>query len=83
MLFLPPLRSTTHSTQSWEHFRGKLIWNKLPSSIKSGKVIVEFKTNLKQLRNLFLLYVFIIIIIIIIILIDRYFPGILLTKGSY
>ena len=51
MLFLPPARSTTHGTNS-AHFRGTLIWNHLPNSIKSSKSIIDFKTNIKQLGNI-------------------------------
>ena len=36
-LFLPPTRSTTHRTNS-AHFRDVLIWDQLPSSIKSSKL---------------------------------------------
>ena len=46
VLFLPPARSTTHGVNS-AHFRGILIYNQLPSSIKPSKSIIEFNTNLK------------------------------------
>ena len=50
MIFLPPARSTACGTNS-AHFRGTLIWNELPSSIKRSKSNIEFKTNLKHIGN--------------------------------
>ena len=41
-LFLPPARSTTRGENSI-YFPGTLIWNQLPSSIKSSQSIIEFK----------------------------------------
>ena len=51
VLFLPPARSTTHGTDS-ALFLYPLICNQLPSSLKSSKSNAEFKTNLKQLKNI-------------------------------
>ena len=49
MLFLPSARSAIRGKNS-THLRGILIWNQLPSSIKSSKSVIELlKTNLKQL----------------------------------
>ena len=56
MIFLPHARSTTHGT-NLVGFRGTLIWNQLPSSIKSSKPIIVFKTNLKQLFNIECFYI--------------------------
>ena len=41
VFFLALARSTTPGKNS-AHFRGTLIWNQLPSSIKSSKSIIEF-----------------------------------------
>ena len=51
LLFLPPVMSAIHG-RNYAHFRGTLTWNQLPSSIKSIKRIIDFKTNLNQLRNI-------------------------------
>ena len=51
VLFLHPASLTSHWKNS-SHFRGTLIWNKPPSSITSSNLVVEFKTNLKQLGNI-------------------------------
>ena len=40
MLFLPAARSRTRG-KNFTHFRGTLIWNQLPRSIKSSKSIIE------------------------------------------
>ena len=42
VLSLPPARSTYYGTDS-VHFRGSLIWNNLPSHIKSSHQFVNFK----------------------------------------
>ena len=34
------------------HFRGSILWNNLPSSIKNSQIINEFKTKLKNLGNI-------------------------------
>ena len=41
VVFVPPARSTTRGENSI-HFRGTLIWNQLPSSIKSSQAISEY-----------------------------------------
>ena len=50
VLSLPPARSTYYGTNS-VHFRGSLIWNNLPSYIKSSRSVCEFKNNIKNFRN--------------------------------
>ena len=50
VLSLPPARSTYYRTKS-VHFRGSLIWNNLPSYIKSSRSVCEFKNNIKNFRN--------------------------------
>ena len=47
VLSLPPARSTYYGTNS-VHFRGSLIWNNLPSYIKSSRSVCEFKNNIKN-----------------------------------
>ena len=49
VLSLPPARSTYYGTNS-VHFRGSLIWNNLPSYIKSSRSVCEFKNNIKNFR---------------------------------
>ena len=44
VLSLPSARSTFYGTNS-VHFRGSLIWNNLPSYIKSSRSVCEFKNN--------------------------------------
>ena len=51
VLSLPPARSTYYGTNS-VHFRGSLIWNNLPSYIKSSRSVCEFKNNIKNFRNI-------------------------------
>ena len=34
------------------HFRGSILWNNLPSSIKNSQTINEFKVKLKNLGNI-------------------------------
>ena len=36
VFFIPPARSTTYGTNS-VHFRGSLIWNKLPNLVHSSR----------------------------------------------
>ena len=50
VLSLPPARSTYYGTNS-VHFRGSLIWNNLPSYIKSSRSVFEFINNIKNFRN--------------------------------
>ena len=47
MLYRPPVKSTIHGSNS-TYFLGMLIWNQLPSSIKSIKSTAELKRNLEQ-----------------------------------
>ena len=51
LLSLPPARSTYYGT-NLVHFRGSLIWNNLPSYIKSSRSVCEFKYNIKNFRNI-------------------------------
>ena len=51
VLSLPPARSTYYGTNS-VHFRGSLIWNNLPSYIKSSRSVCEFKNYIKNFRNI-------------------------------
>ena len=41
VLFIPPARSTIHSTNS-AHFLRSLLWNGLPNLVKSSRSISEF-----------------------------------------
>ena len=49
LLSLPPASSSYYGTNS-VHFRGSLIWNNLPSYIKSSTSVCEFKNNIKNFR---------------------------------
>ena len=51
VLFIPPARSTIYGTNS-AHFRGSLIWNKLPNLVKSSRSISEFKNVIKKIGNI-------------------------------
>ena len=51
ILYLPSTHSTYYGTNS-VHFRGSLIWNNLPSDIKSSKSVSEFKPKLRTLEIL-------------------------------
>ena len=51
VLPLPPARSTYYGTYS-VHFRGSLIWNDLPSYIKSSRSVCESKNNIKNFRDI-------------------------------
>ena len=50
VLSLPPARSTYYGTNS-VHFWASLIWNNLPSYIKSSRSFCEFKNNIKNFGN--------------------------------
>ena len=51
VLFIPPAKSTIYGTNS-AHFRGSLIWNKLPNLVKSSRSISEFKNVIKKIGNI-------------------------------
>ena len=51
VLFIPPARSTIYGTNS-VHFRGSLIWNKLPNLVKSSRLICEFKNIFKKMGHI-------------------------------
>ena len=51
-VFLPPVKSFRFGLNSI-HFRGSILWNNLPSSIKNSQNINEFKTKLKNLGNIY------------------------------
>ena len=51
VLSLPPARSTYYGTNS-VHFQGPLIWNNLPSYIKSSRLVCEFKNNIINFRDI-------------------------------
>ena len=51
VLSIPPASSTTYGTNSI-HFRGSLIWNRLPNFIKSSNSIIQFKNNIKLIGNI-------------------------------
>ena len=51
VLFIPPAKSTIYGTNS-AHFRGSLIWNKLPNLVKSSRSISEFKNIIKKIGNI-------------------------------
>ena len=50
-LFLPPVKSFRLGLNS-VHFRGSILRNNLPSSIKDSQTINEFKVKLKNLGNI-------------------------------
>ena len=50
-VFLPPVKSFRFGPNSI-HFRGSILWNNLPSSIKNSQIINEFKVKLKNLGNI-------------------------------
>ena len=50
-VFLPPVKSFRLGLNS-VHFRGSILWNNLPSSIKNSQTIYEFKVKLKNLGNI-------------------------------
>ena len=51
ILNLPSARSTYYGTNSIP-FRACQVWNNLPRSIKQSQSLLEFKTNIKTLRNI-------------------------------
>ena len=51
MPFFPSAMPTTHGTNSTP-FRGTIVWNQLPSSIKSSRLLLNLKPNLKELRKI-------------------------------
>ena len=50
-VFLSPVKSLRFGLNSI-HFRGSILWNNLPSSIKNSETINEFKVKLKNLGNI-------------------------------
>ena len=50
ILNLPSARTTYYGTNSIL-FRACQVWNNLPLSIKQSQPLLEFKTNIKALRN--------------------------------
>ena len=50
-VLLPPIKSFRLGLNS-VHFRGSILWNNLPSSIKNSLTINKFKAKLKNLRNI-------------------------------
>ena len=55
ILNLPLARTTYYGTNSIL-FRACQVWNNLPLSIKQSQSLLEFKTNIKTLRNIECLY---------------------------
>ena len=51
VLSFPLARLTYYGTNS-VHSRGSLIWNNLPSYIKSSRSVFEFKNSIKNFRNI-------------------------------
>ena len=51
-VFLPPARSARYRISS-VLFTGSLLWNKLPSSVKNGETLNEFKYRLKSGRKIY------------------------------
>ena len=51
VLLLPPAILTYCETNS-VHFRGSLIWNNLPSYTKPIRSVCEFKSNIKNFRDI-------------------------------
>ena len=49
-VFLPPVKSLRLGLNS-VHFRGRVLWNNLPSSIKNSQTVNKFKKK-KKLKNL-------------------------------
>ena len=50
-VFLPPVKLFRFGLNSI-HFRGSILWNSLPSSIKNSQTINAFKVKLKNLGNI-------------------------------
>lgn len=51
MPFFPSAMPTTHGINSTP-FRGTIVYNQLPSSIKSSRLLLNLKPNLKELRKI-------------------------------
>ena len=51
ILNLPKTQSTYDGTNA-VHFRGSLVWNNLPTEIKSTNLVFEFKSKVKNLVNI-------------------------------
>ena len=51
ILNLPSAQTTYYGTNSIL-FRARQVWDNLPLSIKQSQSILEFKTNIKTLRNI-------------------------------
>ena len=51
ILNLPSARTTCYGT-NFTLFRACQVWNKLPLSIKQIQSLLEFKTNIKAIRNI-------------------------------
>ena len=51
VLFIPPAKSTRYRTNSIQ-FRGSLVWNNLPSFVKTSSSAAVFKTNIKSIGNI-------------------------------
>ena len=50
-VFLPPVKSFRLGYNS-AHFRGRILWNNLSSSIKNSQTINEFKKKTKEFGNI-------------------------------
>ena len=50
-VFLPPVTSF-HLGLNSVHFKGSMLWNNLPLSIKNSQTINEFEAKLKNLGNI-------------------------------
>ena len=50
-VFLPPVKSIRLGP-NFVHFRGSILWNNLPSSIKNSQTTNELKAKLKNLGNI-------------------------------
>ena len=51
-LNLPRTQSTYYSTNA-VHIRGSLVWNNLPTKVKSINSVFNFKPKIKNLRNIY------------------------------
>jgi len=51
VLCLPKANSSYYGIHGF-HFRGSILWNNLPSQIKSSRTVNEFKRSLKALGNI-------------------------------
>ena len=52
ILNLPSAQTTYYGTNSILSSRACQVWNNLPLSIKQSQSLLEFKTNIKTLRNI-------------------------------